>query len=168
MSFDDDAANENVNARKMLKVKHAGKGRNCSYWPVNIWALCSGENLQVRGAILLHHAKTCILFLQKPEVSKHLFCWLESEADSFLKIAPLKIEFLSRNPDVVQIHQAFQTETVVKNSEVVVRNLQVILTGPERRGNLDVEDTGEPVRISQFLPGVPTETQVDAAVSSKL
>ena len=44
---------------------------------------------------------------QTPEASSHLFCWLEFKANQVFAIGPLKMEFLSRNPDVVQIHDAF-------------------------------------------------------------
>ena len=46
-------------------------------------------------------------FVQTPEASSHLFCWLEFKVSRIWTLGPLKMEFLSRNPDVVQIHQAF-------------------------------------------------------------
>ena len=39
--------------RDVLQREYAGKGRNSSYWPMNTWGLCSGENFHVSSCSLL-------------------------------------------------------------------------------------------------------------------
>ena len=45
--MDTDVVKDVPTVREALKTQFAGKGRNCSYWPINYWGLCSGESLRV-------------------------------------------------------------------------------------------------------------------------
>ena len=59
---------------------------------------------------------------------------------------------------MVEIHGAFGTEN--NNNSEVARNLEAIVTSLSK---ISVKlDDAEPVRISQVLPGVPSETQVNS------
>ena len=148
---DDEDFDHTLKARELLEAKHAGKGRNCSYWPVNTWGLCSGQKLRTTKA------------------SAALFCWYEFKAHKVLAIRPLKIEFLSRNPDIVQIYDAFHNVKISEDR----------LTGNESLKSLDhfiARSTisngaslmsGATFKTSQFLPGTPSDAQLDA-VSRKL
>lgn len=47
------------------------------------------------------------LLEQAQNVPPDSFCWLEFKVNKVFTIGPLKMEFLSRDPDVVEIHEAF-------------------------------------------------------------
>ena len=96
----------------------------------------------------------------------HLFCWHEFRVNKHFTICPLKMEFLSRNPDVVQVHEAFSHAEVVAisatdfSSDVVNSTKHQIdqklgsLTGLEARG----PDT---VQLVSHLPGGHSDIHID-------
>ena len=59
-----------------------------------------------------HWCKILLFSQQNTEASSHLFCWLEFKIHNVFSIGPLKMEFLSRNPDVVQIYGAFSEKEI--------------------------------------------------------
>ena len=86
-------------------------------------------------------------------------------------IGPLRMEFLSRNPDVVQIHNAFNNADVselstlsaapgvkaTKNNSRIEQKLAA-MTGLQHSGLSD----SEKLEIVGDLPGGYTDTHVDA------
>ena len=61
-----------------------------------------------------------MLIFQSAAEKSHLFCWLEANIHKFYTIGPLKMEFLSRSPDVIQIYGAVtekETEKIILSSE---------------------------------------------------
>ncbi|CAG7815688.1 unnamed protein product [Allacma fusca] len=82
---------DSKNAQKIRNIqiqKFKGK-RGKSNENINYLGLCSGENLQT-------------------EIEKSfLFCWNEFQIHPIFMIGPMKMEFLSRNPDVIQIYELF-------------------------------------------------------------
>ncbi|CAG7833030.1 unnamed protein product, partial [Allacma fusca] len=57
------------------------------YVNINYLGLCSGENLQTE------------------KEKSQLFCWYEFKMHLSLTVGPMRLEFLSRDPDVVQIYE---------------------------------------------------------------
>ncbi|CAG7633068.1 unnamed protein product, partial [Allacma fusca] len=73
-------------AGKLRDIQYeAYKGFGPLHDDINFWALCSGENFQSERA------------------KSRLFCWYEYKRHPGLTIGPRKMEFLTRDPDVVQV-----------------------------------------------------------------
>ncbi|CAG7730131.1 unnamed protein product [Allacma fusca] len=90
--------------RNIQYNKFKGK-RHKSYDEFNYWGLCSGENFQT------------------DEEKSFLFCWLEFKLHPGLTIGPLKMEFLARNPDIVQAYEILQDkqlETINSDARKIV------------------------------------------------
>ena len=82
------------------------------------------------------------------------------------------MEFLSRNPDVVQVHNAFSdaevTEMTASTDDAGAREFQVsqklaAITGLQTTG----PSASDPMELHSYLPGGNAETHVDS-VSTKL
>ena len=46
--------------REIQQLKFAGKGRNCSFWNVNVWSLCSGQDLNASKLLSSFLALPCV------------------------------------------------------------------------------------------------------------
>ncbi|CAG7728374.1 unnamed protein product, partial [Allacma fusca] len=71
--------------------------REPMYNLVQFWGLCSGKKLQTE------------------KEKSYLFCWYEFKIHASFAIGPIKMEFLTRNPDVVQMYEVLQesiTDTI--------------------------------------------------------
>ena len=69
---------ENAKVKDVLQSTYAGKGRKCSHWPMNVWALCSGENLHVSWSIpqIVAHCKYLLTFHQYRHLGSQLSCFV--------------------------------------------------------------------------------------------
>ena len=138
---------KDVKAREALEARYAGKGLNCSFWPINMWGLCSGKNIH-RGV-----------------ASAALFCWLEFKAHKIFTVGPLKVEFLSRNPDIVQIYDAFSNVKVsadISNRTDSMSSIEAVIASGLSYGASALAKGGEHFITSEFLAGAPRHIQVDA------
>ena len=104
--------------------------------------------------------------LQKPEISSHLFCWHEFKVNKIFTIGPLKMEFLSRNPDVVQAHD------VLSHAEVMEMRTSILGTSSNERAQQIEQKLGalsglrthhgsDAVQVTEHLPGEDSETHMD-------
>ena len=96
----------------------------------------------------------------------HLFCWHEFKANKFFAIGPLKMEFLSRNPDVVQVHHVFSDGEV---EEISASNFHAVgADSTKARSKIKQKLSGlqaqgpDVVGIVSHLPGGHSETHMDA------
>ncbi|CAG7728741.1 unnamed protein product [Allacma fusca] len=92
--------------RNMQYNKFKGK-RGKSNENFNYWGLCSGNNFQT------------------DEEKSFLFCWLEFKLHPGLTIGPLKLEFLARNPDVLQVYDILED----KQLEALISDAKKIKAG---------------------------------------
>ena len=87
-----------------------------------------------------------------------------------LTISPLKMEFLSRNPDIVQIFDAFDTTKFSYGGLVTgngsLKDLEHVMASSSISDGAGLVSEGT-FQLSQLFPGAPSGIQVDA-VSSKL
>ena len=175
--------NDNKNKFKVKNVMqdgYQGKGRTCSYWPMNEWGLCSGANFHVSPHSISPFSRSCsqrIHFLmifavseQMPEATPHLFCWLEFKANKFLTVGPLKMEFLSRNPDIVQIYNAFSDKEIRESilteansfngdGEERITKAISVMTGLQRAPFVD---RSEKTQVVSYVPGGHQALHVDS------
>ncbi|CAG7728742.1 unnamed protein product [Allacma fusca] len=89
--------------RNIQYNKFKGNREN-SHDNINYWGLCSGENYQTE------------------EEKSFLFCWLEFKLHPGLTIGPLKMEFLARNPDVVQVYDILEDkhmDTIISEAKKI-------------------------------------------------
>ncbi|CAG7833470.1 unnamed protein product [Allacma fusca] len=83
-----------VGRKRNLLYEMYKLNRDPVYYSLHFWGLCSGEN-----------------FLTEKEIS-YLFCWYEFKIHPSFTIGPMKMEFLARNPDVVQIYDAIKDKDI--------------------------------------------------------
>ena len=72
-------------------------------------------------------------------------------------IGPLKLEFISRNPDIVQIHDAF-TEAELKETAVSVHSTKIEAMTGLKSGSNETEEMSH-------LPGGQTDIHVESVSS---
>ena len=104
-----------------------------------------------------------------PKASAHLFCWHEFKVNKVFTIGALRMEFLSRHPDIVQVHDAFSnTELgeasgskafphVNSQTEHVIQQKVKQMTGFVTEG----ARAADPTLVVSHFPGGRTELSVD-------
>ena len=98
-----------------------------------------------------------------------MFCWLEFKINNHFTIGPLKFEFLARNPDVVQVHNAIDNADLVDMSasgpfprvdlkiERQIEQKLAAITGLRTNGY----SAADPTVLRSDLPGGNTDLHVD-------
>ncbi|CAG7826588.1 unnamed protein product [Allacma fusca] len=62
--------------------------------------------------------------IQNPEVKSRLFCWYE-RSGPYLKIAPVKMEYLSKDPDVIHMYDVIGAKMITRLKALVSNNLRL-------------------------------------------
>ncbi|CAG7819254.1 unnamed protein product [Allacma fusca] len=108
------------NATKIRNIQlETFKGNNERYYKdLNFLRLCSGQTQPVNN-------------------ESELFCWYELKTHLSLTIGPMKMEFLSRDPDVVQIYEVLHDKEMQPILDDTSSRLQPSMVGgkPSFKGN---------------------------------
>ena len=128
-----------VTVKAIQAKKFGGKGTSPSYWDINAWSLCAGESLQASTG------------------GWQLFCWREFKINKFFTIRPARMEFLSRSPDIVLIHNALSSTEIVgvsgTDSNRLLSQRMEQLTG--------LRSSATNMQIDTQLPGSEVELDSD-------
>ncbi|CAG7838078.1 unnamed protein product [Allacma fusca] len=118
-----------------------------NYW--RHWALCSGKNFQTE------------------EEKSQLFCWYEFKAHPRFQIGPVKMEFLNRDPDMVQIYEILsekETLDLIRNTSATMLPSSVQhIDMPIREDQLDPYEKKSRTSVNSWLP-----RSVDLIASRKI